>query len=258
MIASSLLSASSLAQTPAPTPESRLQLAKALYYTPTTSGLRSFHCAVAVDWKALLARFGAPDLPATDPHLVYLQSTKLSLDDDLTGVGSLNWTPPATGDMDDSVGKIRAGMQQMIGGFFQSWNPFLNGSYIPTLDATTTAKAEGAGVLVHTGDASSTVDEHFDKNMVLTEMHVTTPALDVTAHPTFISTPKGLLISTLKSEVHQPPTAPALNVTMASTYAPVAAYQIPATLTFSVQNVGDFNFTLSACQANPPAPPAQP
>jgi len=237
-------------QTSAPTPESRLQLAKGLYYTPTTSGLRSFHCDVTVDWKDLLARFGAPSLPADDPHLVYLQSTKLSVDDDLTGAGFLNWIQPPTGDMDDSVGKIRGGMQQMISGFFQSWNPFLNGSYIPTLDATTTAKAEGDGILVHSGDASNEVDEHFDKNMLLTEMHVTTSALDVKARPTFLDTPKGRLISVLKSEVHQPPTAPALEVTMSSTYAPAATYQLPATLTFSVQNVGDFVFKLSACQVN--------
>jgi hypothetical protein len=203
-----------------------------------------------VDWKDLLARFGAANLPADDPHLVYLQSTRLSVDDDLNGVGTLNWTSPATGDMDDSVGKIRGGMEQMLSGFFQSWNPFLNGSYIPALDATTTAKAEGDGVLVHSGDASNEVNEHFDKNMLLTEMHVTNSALDVKAHPTFLETPKGRLISVLKSEVHQPPTAPALEVTMSSTYAPVASFQIPAILTFSVQNVGDFVFKLSACQVN--------
>jgi hypothetical protein len=37
---------------------------------------------------------------------------------------------------------------------------------------------------------------------------------------------------------------------MSSTYAPVASFQIPAILTFSVQNVGDFVFKLSACQVN--------
>jgi hypothetical protein len=254
LVASVCLSAISLpaalGQTPAPTLESRLQLAKALYYTPTTTGLKSFHCDVTVDWKDLLSRFGAPNLPADDPHLVYLQSTKLSIDDDLSGAGTLNWSSPATGDMDDSIGKIRGGMEQMISGFFQSWNPFLNGTYIPALDATTTAKAEGDGVLVHSGDASNDVNEHFDKNMLLTEMHVITPALDVNAHPTFLDTPKGRLITTLKSEIHQPPTAPALEVTMSSTYAPVATYQVPAILTFSVQNVGDFTFKLSACQVN--------
>jgi hypothetical protein len=41
---------------------------------------------------------------------------------------------------------------------------------------------------------------------------------------------------------------------MSSTYAPVATYQLPATLTFSVQNVGDFIFKLSACQVNSKPP----
>ena len=243
------------AQAQAPTPASRIEQARTLYYTPTSAGLKSFHCDVTVDWKDLLARFGAGDLPATDPTLVYLQSLKLSLDDNLTGVGGLNWVPPAgASPEDDSVAKIHGGMMQMISGFFQSWNPFLNGSYIPNLNATTTARPEGDGILVHSGDDSTSVTEHFDKNMLVTEMHVTTSTADVTAHPTFLSTPKGLIISSLKSEVHQPPAAPAMTVTMSSTYAPVSTYQLPATLTFSVQNVGDFNFKLSACQINPPAP----
>ena len=257
LFAPSLLQTAAHAQ--AATPESRIQLAKALYYTPTSTGLKSFHCDVVVDWKDLLARFGAGELPATNPTLVYLQSVKLSLDDNLTGAGALNWIPPAGAPAEDeSAAKIRGGMQQMIGGFFQSWNPFMNGSYIPTLDATTTAKAEGDGVVVHTGDASTNVIEHFDKNMLFTEMHVTNADVDVTAHPTYISTPKGLIVTAIKSEVHQPPTAAALIVTMATTYAPVSTYQLPSNLTFTVQNVGDFTFKLSACQINPPTPAAQP
>jgi hypothetical protein len=238
------------------TPEARLQQARALYYTPTTSGLKNFHCDVTVDWKDLFSRFGGGDLPSTDPHLLYFNAIKLSLDDNLTGAGNLNWVLPSgtSGEMDDTTAQIHGGMVQMIAGFFQSWNPFVNGSNLPTLSASTTSTPEGDGLIIHAGDASTTVQEHFDKNMYLTEMHVTNPSVDVVARPTFIDTPKGRMLSVLKSEVHQPPTGPASSITMATTYAPVSSYLIPATLTFSVQNVGDFIFKLSACQINPPSP----
>ena len=239
----------------APDAQTRINQAKALYYTPTSTGLKSFHCDVTVDWKDLLARFGAAGLPDTDPHLVYLNSIKLSLDDNLTGTGSLNWVAPSgSASPDDSTEKIRGGMLQMVSGFFQSWNPFMNGSYIPKLDATTTAKPEGDGLLIHSGDDATNVNEHFDKTMLLTDMHVITSGVDVDAHPTFLETPRGRIISVLKSEVHQPPTAPAMMVTMSTTYAPVSTYQLPSTLTFTVQNVGDFLFKLSACKINTPAP----
>jgi hypothetical protein len=154
----------------ASTPESRIEHAKTLYYTPTNSGLNSFHCDVTVDWKDLLARFGVPNLHDSDPRLTYLNAIKLSLDDNLTGTGALNWFAPSgsASDPDDGIAKIRGGMQQMVSGFFQSWNPFLNGTYIPNFDATTTAKPEGDGIVVQSGDASALVVEHFNKSLLLT------------------------------------------------------------------------------------------
>jgi hypothetical protein len=244
----------------ASTPESRIEHAKTLYYTPTNSGLNSFHCDVTVDWKDLLARFGVPNLHDSDPRLTYLNAIKLSLDDNLTGTGALNWFAPSgsASDPDDGIAKIRGGMQQMVSGFFQSWNPFLNGTYIPNFDATTTAKPEGDGIVVQSGDASALVVEHFNKSLLLTEMHVTTPAVDVLANPTFLETPHGRIISMLKSVVHQPPAGPAEMVTMASTYAPVASYQIPSVLTFTVDPLGAFVFKLSGCQVNTPPPTPKP
>ncbi len=35
----------------------RLFAAHAQYYTPTTSGLKSFHCEASIDWKAMLTGF---------------------------------------------------------------------------------------------------------------------------------------------------------------------------------------------------------
>jgi len=45
----------------------RLFSAHAQYYTPTVSGLKSFHCDAAIDWKAMLTHSGVADVPTTIP-----------------------------------------------------------------------------------------------------------------------------------------------------------------------------------------------
>jgi hypothetical protein len=247
LLASTLLAPVLRAQSS--TPEDRLALAKGLYYNPAAAGLSSFHCTVSVDWKDMLQRFGGKTIAADDPSLLYLKAVKLSVDDDLHGNGELHWTDTIAAPAASQAGnaKLKAGLSQMISGFFQSWNPFMNGSLIPSVDKTTTATPEGDGLLVRGGDASTTVDEHFDKNMLMTDMHVVSPALDVDAHPVYNETPKGRIIAQLNSTIHQPPTAPALEVDMAATYTPVSSFQIPTNLTFTVENVGSFKFQLGAC-----------
>ena len=70
----------------------RLTLARAQYYTPTASGLKSFHCDASIDWKAMLTRFGRADVPDDNPALKFLGTVHLAISDDLRGAGSLQWT----------------------------------------------------------------------------------------------------------------------------------------------------------------------
>jgi hypothetical protein len=250
LAAPTVLAPAVLAQTSSPA--DRLSLAKSLYYTPTSSGLKSFQCKASIDWKDLLTRFGAPNLSDDNPYLKYLNSVQLSVSDDLNGAGTLNWkapTPMPDG-MESSIGKMHDGMTQMLTGFFQSWNPYMNGGYIPAADKSDTVTANAEGIHVHGVDDKTTIDEQFDKNLLLTNMHVVTPELDVTAYPTYTETPNGRIISVIRSLIHQPPTAPAAEAIMSAKYSTVGAFQIPSSVSFEVKNVGTFNFAFSSCSVN--------
>lgn len=50
----------------------RLSSAHAQYYTPTTAGLKSFHCDASIDWKAMLTRVTGAEIPDESPGLKYL------------------------------------------------------------------------------------------------------------------------------------------------------------------------------------------
>lgn len=228
----------------------RLAAAHAQYYTPTASGLKSFHCDASIDWKALLSRFSGTEIPDDNPALKFLQSVHLSVDDDLHGTGSFEWTnttdPPEN--VKAGVEQIRDGLKTSVSGFFQSWNAYMNGSMVPLPDKTLTITKSGDGLHLSGTTKDMSIDEDFDKNMLLTQALVSSPSLKVQAIPTFTPTSDGLVISTVLNKVHQPPTAPETEATFRIEYSKVDAFQIPSHVVFDIKNTGVIEIGFSTCK----------
>jgi hypothetical protein len=227
----------------------RLAQAHALYYTPTTSGLKSFHCEASADWKAMLSRFSGTEVADDNPALKYLETVHLAVNDDLHGKGELEWTgivePQA--DVKAALEQIRDGLQTAVSGFFQSWNAYMNGAMIPLPDSTVSVTTSGDGVHLAGSSAGMNLDEDYDKNMLLAKVVVSTPKLTVQAKPTYVSSEDGLLISSVASEIHQPPAAPAVEETIRVEYAKVDSFQIPSHVVFDIRNIGIIEFGFNAC-----------
>ena len=227
----------------------RLAAAHAQYYTPTASGLKSFHCDVSIDWKAMLSRFSGTEVSDDNPALTLLQTVHLAINDNLRGNGELEWTstaePPA--DRKSSMQQIQDGLQTTISGFFQSWNAYMNGTMIPLPDSTVTVTSSGDGVHLSGTSKDTTFDEDYDKNMLLTKVLVASPNLTVLAKPTYTSTEDGLLVSSVTSQIHQPPTAPETEATFRIEYAKVDSYQIPSHIVIDIKNTGIIELRLNSC-----------
>lgn len=227
----------------------KLSAARALYYTPTTKGLQSFRCTVDFDWKDMLTRYTGGAVADDNPFLQYLRSIHLAVSDDLKGTGQLEWTtagtPPAA--QQDSAAKLKDGMQQMMTGFFSSWNAYMNGEMVPSPDSTTTVVETPDGLRLHAAAQNADVTELFDKNMLLTEAHVVQPTSDVYAYPTYDNTPDGRVVTAIRTIYRQPPTAPPAELMLSISYAPVQNFRLPETLHYELKNVGAFAFKFSAC-----------
>lgn len=223
--------------------------ARALYYTPTSQGLRSFHCDVVIDWKDLLTRVSGNEVKDDNPFLKYLQTARLFVSDDLKGKGQLDWAntaaPPEN--KEKAAAQMKEGFQQMMSGFFQTWNGYMNGTMVPIPDDSTTVTETDGGFRLHSKAAETEVNESFDKNLLLTEAHVLMANIDATAYPTYIDTPDGRVVSVIHTVYRQPPTAPPADVTFTVTYASVSTFRLPQTLKFEVKNVGAFLFSFSGC-----------
>src|ERR1700744_5294293 len=191
-------------------PNTKLLSARALYYTPTVQGLKSFRCSVDFDWKDFLARYTNADVKDDNPYLQYLRTIHLTVSDELSGDGKLEWTTSSAAPegKEEAVAKIKDGMQQMMVGFFSSWNGYMNGNMVPAPDATTTVTENGDGLRLHAAAETTEGTELFDKNMLLTEAHVVHPASDFYAYPTYTDTSDGRVISAIRTVFRQPPTAP--------------------------------------------------
>lgn len=238
----------------------RLSTARALYYTPTTAGLKSFSCKVSMDWKAFLDSFSPTPIPEDNPVLIYLNSTQLSVQDDLHAKGSFIWKDTSTPPEKFAAGsaQMRDGMEQMFSAYFQAFNAYMNGSMVPIPDKTVAVTPSGDGVELHGLEPNRTLVEKYDKDMLLTEVHVVDANSDELDTPTFASTPDGLLLTKLHMIVKQPATAPPATMDITTGYTTVGTYQIPSSITFDAKNVGSFNFKLTACQTNTSAATSQP
>jgi hypothetical protein len=242
----------------APSAADQLLAARATYYTLTAKGVKSFHCDVDVDWQNMLTRFSGKTIPDDSIWLHYLTSSHLSLDDDLNGKGTFTWAnvgvPPEGGEA--AAQKLRTGTTSIIAGFLQIWNPFMNGGLLPAPQPSIAIAANDDGLQLHSTSANAVIDEQFDKNILLQQVHAVTPQADVTAFPTFTNTAEGKLVSTVRTVHRQPPTAPPAELTMSVTYTPVSGFQIPSHLHIDQQNGSVFDFYFKNCTVSliPPIP----
>jgi hypothetical protein len=230
----------------------RLFAAHGQYYTPTASGLRSFRCEAIIDWKAMLTRFGGAEISEDNPTFKYLQGVRLSVVDQLNGKGSIEWTDtnvPPEG-KEQAVKQIRDGLQTMMGGFFQSWNAYMNGSMVPFPDNSVTVKRAGDGIHLHGTATNTQFDEDFDKDMLLTQVVVETTEMKVVAIPIYVRTNDGLVISGVTSKINQPPSAPQVEVTFRVEYAQVDSFHIPSHIVYDVKNVGVIEIGFNACRVS--------
>jgi hypothetical protein len=237
----------------AKTPAERLALARATYYTPTTDGLRTFDCQVSTNWKDFLTRANSgKDIADDNPLLKYLNSATITLHNALWSSAEVRWSEatPAPENLQESAAKMKEGITKMLDGYFKSWNAYLNGTMVPVPDKSTTISSTPDGIHLSAGGGGTKLDEDYDSNMLLTKAHVLMDESDVIASPTFSDTPRGRIISEVKSEVRQPPTAPPVFVTMSAKYQTIGGYEIPSVLHFEVRNLLQIDFALNGCKVN--------
>ena len=223
--------------------------ARKLYYTPVDQGLQGFQCDASFNWKQFVEQANNTPVSTLDQRLLYLQSIKLSVSDDLNSSGALEWTaptPPPDGS-EQSVAQIRTGLQTVIKAFFQSWNGFYTGEMVSVTDNNTSVEHGANGYVLSARQGGKLAEELFSNDFTMLSLHVVTPDVDSTLTPVFQQTPGGRLVTGLNSTVKQPPAAQRTNIDIAVHYAAVNGFQLPSELRIDVAGTAHFDFELSGC-----------
>ena len=179
--------------------------------------------------------------------MTYLNSLKLVLINDLSGEGDMKFVdagaPPE--ERKEGVEKLKGSIKQMVGGFVEAWTPTLNGTIIPS-EVDSMKKTPTGYLLTSKGEESTS--ETLDSNLHLTGLSVKGKDLTSTMQTTFISSPKGLLMTQMEGDYHEADaSAAATHVSMKTSFEPVQGVELPATLVASVPNVATFKFAFRGC-----------
>ncbi len=256
-----LLSTASYAQTSyaqeVRSPAAAFSKARALYDTPIDRGLSGFTCDVAFDWKEFLVKATSAPVQDADERLGYLRSIHLTVSDDLNGAGALHWAAPTTAPdaSEDSINKLRTGLEALWSGFFQSWNGFATGEMVSSPGGTAAVTRTAEGFTVIARENGKLAEQHYSRDLRLESLHVATPSLDSAMTPTFTETPQGLLLAGMQSVDRQPPSAAPVQVATTIQYAPVNGFQLPSAVTIDVAGTARFAFQLSGCTVQMKAHP---
>jgi hypothetical protein len=116
------------------------------------------------------------------------------------------------------------------------------------LDNTVVVTKSGDGVHLSGTSKDMKLDEDFDKNMLLTQVAVETPGIKAAEMPNFTETEDGLILSGMVAKIHQPPSAPLIEMDYRIDYAKVDTFQIPSHVRLEKKNVGIVEFDLSNCK----------
>jgi hypothetical protein len=205
--------------------------ARQIYYVLQNQGLKSFQCTIQPDW-AKFAKYMAQNSTSVDDAKIALVTPVA-----FTGVvdeqanGTATPILPAGGIIDPSVDQMVGGAKNIIEGFFKSWGSVVvTGIFAPSDDANLTfsEQPDGYHFSQKTGDAN--VDIVLTRDSLLTSLKVTTTSSVIVMKPKFAKTDKGLLLSSLDSDINNG----TQRVNFDVQYQTVEGFQLPEKVSYQV------------------------
>ncbi len=214
------------AQSAAAQPEKKAVLEKArqTYYILENQGVKSFQCIVQPDWKKFMDFMAQKPTPAHDPHLALLGPVQYSVVVDDQGNAKVTPFLATGGTPDSSLDQIVGGAQQMIAGFFQSWDSMvLSSLFAPSEDDNYTLSERPDGYHLAEKAGEQNIDLLLTKDSLLTTMKVTAPGVIILIQPKYTKIEKGLLMTGLDDDINNG----SQKVNLQIQYQTVEGFQMP-------------------------------
>lgn len=176
-----------------------LMKARQAGYSLKDRGLVEFQASVRPNWRLVLKDALASDPASAETALKLLDGIHFTVSMDPQGVVQVTHqadTAAPTAKAQEGFAQIYSGMEQAMTGFFDTWKPFMFTVAFPEVESVYNLQQTPTGYLLTYKEGQTTqVATQLSKDLVITEMQVTTPAFKSILKPQFARSPQGLLLT---------------------------------------------------------------
>jgi len=139
-------------------------------------------------------------------------------------------TEPSNEQQRQGFDQIYSGMDQAINGFFTTWELFMLNSPLPAVDSDYKLEDMGMQYRLSYKDDKSDVVTMMGKNLIITDIRVTSKEFASSVRPQFMRTAKGFVLTGYDAD-YKPTSGPGVvKLTMKIDHAPVSGLQLPTSV----------------------------
>jgi len=181
-------------------PDTNAVLTKAnhAYYSLKELGVNKFKCTVIPNWKKLLEE-NPGGLFNDSPPLNLLTQVAFSVSIDKEGAVKVEPVSNDGGTLDVRITRTVAGIQQTLIGFYQTWVSMMIQPPIPISNNNFSLTEAGSNYLYTDGSGGRIV---MSNDFLISEMTAQLPNSKIVIWPKFAKTDKGLLLTSLISDIN--------------------------------------------------------
>ena len=137
---------------------------------------------------------------------------------------------PAGQQRAEDLNQIFSGMEEMITGFFDTWSAFMLTSPLPEVESEYDLTNEGDGYLLSYRDGATRVATVMTKDLLISEMKISTTEFNSSIWPHFTKSREGLLLTGYDAN-YQPTSGPGTtHLKVEISYQEAGGLQLPQTL----------------------------
>jgi len=227
--------AAAMAQSRTPITDNKkvIEDARRAYYSLHTAGLDEFRATVKPNWELVLKDQLKADPVGAQAWLKLLYGIHFSMLLDDAGKVTVTHhtdTEPTSEQQRKGFDDIYSGMDQAINGFFTTWSVFMLNSPFPSPDSEYKLEDLGTQYRLSYKDGAADVVTMMSKNMIITDIRVTSAEFNSSVRPQFVHTAKGFVLTGYDAD-YKPTSGPGVvKLALKIDHHPVNGLQLPDSL----------------------------
>lgn len=219
-----------------------IRQARAAYYSLRGLGLAEFRASMTPNWEVVLKDQMRSDPQSAQAGLKLLNGLHFTVSMDSAGVVKVDHStdgPPPNEQVASGFNQIYSGMDQAISGFFQSWSPFMLTSPFPAVEGVYELEDHGGEYRLSYKDGTADVVTLMNKDLVITELRVSSPEFVSSFRPQFSRSPKGLVLTGYSADYQPTSGKGVVKLIVQLEYQEVSGLQLPRKLNLDSRYDGE-------------------